>query len=355
VYRIFRVGGEQHECYVGSTTGRADRRYQHLWHLRNGSHHSPRLQAAWEKYGADLFRYEILEDVTDIGTLRLRERHWMTRLAAPGADLPRYNCSGEVDQPPHWTPSAQTRETWSRQRTGRRHSAKTKAAIAASSRGRRHTDETLAVMRKLAAGRRPNATARERSRQTCRTRFADRVAAARTWCLDRGIKGCVDGPSLVYAVAEALENKKLVLGDRLPSVGALAESLTLSLPTVSLSLRRRPPIVQSLTVRRSGKGLVIGRAARNAISRSASFYVGSTGDHISATHRERGVGPTAQCRLAARHPATAAKISATHRARGVRPTPQCRAAQQRAAAAKKIAAALRRRRQEVKRRRRRQR
>lgn len=46
--------------YVGSAAN-LDRRFKkHIKQLENGTHHSPKLQAAWNKYGADAFDFIIL-------------------------------------------------------------------------------------------------------------------------------------------------------------------------------------------------------------------------------------------------------------------------------------------------------
>lgn len=49
--------------YIGSTTQSFERRfYHHKLNLRRGTHHSIRLQRAWDKYGEDNFIFDILEE-----------------------------------------------------------------------------------------------------------------------------------------------------------------------------------------------------------------------------------------------------------------------------------------------------
>ena len=58
--------------------------------LRMGSHRNKAVQAAWNAHGADAFRYDILEEISDealtpLGVrdlLKIRERHWRERLGA---------------------------------------------------------------------------------------------------------------------------------------------------------------------------------------------------------------------------------------------------------------------------------
>ena len=48
--------------YVGSTANVKRRHEQHLWALRNNRHHSPKLQHAWNKYGADAFNFRVISN-----------------------------------------------------------------------------------------------------------------------------------------------------------------------------------------------------------------------------------------------------------------------------------------------------
>ncbi len=300
VYRIYRIGRADHDCYVGSTTGKTNRAYYHTWHLRRNSHHSLHLQAAWNKYGSSAFRYQVLE-ISDETHLRNRERWWMTALAVPASTLPRYNCSEETNQPPHWTPTAATRIRWSQQRKGRRHSAEAKAKIAAAGRGRRHSEESLHKLRVAHRGCRPGEEALLLAKQAMRKRFTSRIQAANAWCASLGIECCFDGASLIFHIARSIANGHLRDGDKLPSVGSLAAALHLTVPTVSLVLRRRAPIVGGLTIVATGTGLIVANAADGQISQPLSFYALSTRDRISKVHRDRGIRPAQKCNDARRH------------------------------------------------------
>lgn len=65
--------------YTGSTKrGFAYRRYGHLRALRRGEHHSPALQAAFDKYGEDAFEFvvlEVVESPTRERVLAAEQRH----------------------------------------------------------------------------------------------------------------------------------------------------------------------------------------------------------------------------------------------------------------------------------------
>lgn len=61
IYRITNMatGG----YYIGSADSFARREWQHKYDLKRGVHKNPRLQAAWDKYGGDMFVFEVVEDV----------------------------------------------------------------------------------------------------------------------------------------------------------------------------------------------------------------------------------------------------------------------------------------------------
>jgi group I intron endonuclease len=61
IYRITNMANGKY--YIGSAESFARREWQHKYDLRKGIHKNPRLQAAWNKYGADMFVFEIIEEV----------------------------------------------------------------------------------------------------------------------------------------------------------------------------------------------------------------------------------------------------------------------------------------------------
>jgi group I intron endonuclease len=80
--------------YIGSTVDVARRFYLHRRDLKLGKHHSPKLQNAWNKYGADAFAFEILERVGDVLFLVAREQFWIWRNEAI-----MLNCSPTAGSP----------------------------------------------------------------------------------------------------------------------------------------------------------------------------------------------------------------------------------------------------------------
>src|SRR3990167_6832899 len=65
--------------YVGSSV-RFDLRVKaHLRALENGTHPNKHLQNSWNKYGADCFKFDILEEVPKEKLIE-REQHWIDLL-----------------------------------------------------------------------------------------------------------------------------------------------------------------------------------------------------------------------------------------------------------------------------------
>lgn len=78
IYKITNL--DTGKCYVGSAVKIKSRWSEHRNDLKRGTHHSAKLQNAWNKYGADRFDFSILEYVADRNDLVCREQHWMDSL-----------------------------------------------------------------------------------------------------------------------------------------------------------------------------------------------------------------------------------------------------------------------------------
>ena len=65
------------KVYVGSAVNLQHRRREHRSDLRNGTHHSIKLQRAYNKYGESSFAFEILEYVEDRNQLIEREQYYI--------------------------------------------------------------------------------------------------------------------------------------------------------------------------------------------------------------------------------------------------------------------------------------
>lgn len=79
IYKI-HFGALTSDCYVGKAKNPVTRLAGHLRFLREGRHHSPKLQAAFVLHGESAMQFEILERCNR-NQLSSRERHWMIVLS----------------------------------------------------------------------------------------------------------------------------------------------------------------------------------------------------------------------------------------------------------------------------------
>lgn len=75
IYRIVCFPTAQ--IYVGLTAYLHVRRGAHFNRLKAGTHHNRHLQAAYKKYGAEMFYFEVLEKDISENLIDERERYWI--------------------------------------------------------------------------------------------------------------------------------------------------------------------------------------------------------------------------------------------------------------------------------------
>ena len=61
IYRITNMANGK--FYIGSAESFARREWQHKYALRRNEHKNPRLQAAWNVYGEEMFVFEVIEEI----------------------------------------------------------------------------------------------------------------------------------------------------------------------------------------------------------------------------------------------------------------------------------------------------
>lgn len=146
IYKIRNVINQK--FYVGSAVDTRTRFRQHRRLLRNNTHHCKHLQAAWNKYGEDAFKFEIVEQVTSREVLETAEDVWLNaHVGKPhcynwgrSARAPWRGTKGSGLSPLTGTTISQERkdrlreatlEQWktSDPRTGRKHSEETRQKI----------------------------------------------------------------------------------------------------------------------------------------------------------------------------------------------------------------------------------
>lgn len=114
------------QVYVGSAVNVKDRWAVHRSRLRNGDHHSIRLQRAWNRDGEASFDFSILEEVERVKeTILAREQHWIDMLNAFGVG---YNMAPMSSSSMGTKRSAETIARLSKARTGLKMKPHTEAA-----------------------------------------------------------------------------------------------------------------------------------------------------------------------------------------------------------------------------------
>lgn len=82
IYRITNMANDH--FYIGSAESFERRVWQHKYALRRGEHKNPRLQAAWNKYGEEMFVFEVLETLQDgANTLQIEDSYLMKHVGDP--------------------------------------------------------------------------------------------------------------------------------------------------------------------------------------------------------------------------------------------------------------------------------
>jgi hypothetical protein len=92
---IYKIRNKtDNKFYLGSSKNKTNRWREHKRDLRNNKHHCVRLQNAWNKYGADNFVFEVVEEFPEISDelLLRREQYWLEKLN-PCDDSIGYNIS----------------------------------------------------------------------------------------------------------------------------------------------------------------------------------------------------------------------------------------------------------------------
>lgn len=65
--------------YIGSSVDTARRWKEHNWDLYKNNHDNAKLQASFNKYGINNFKFEIVEEVTNKETLLSVEQKWLDK------------------------------------------------------------------------------------------------------------------------------------------------------------------------------------------------------------------------------------------------------------------------------------
>lgn len=92
IYKI--VNSINNKCYVGSAVNMKHRFSVHKNLLNNNKHYNKHLQSSWNKYGSDVFSFELIEE-TNLDKLREREEYYILEFKSNDRNLGynrRINC-----------------------------------------------------------------------------------------------------------------------------------------------------------------------------------------------------------------------------------------------------------------------
>lgn len=115
IYRITNMANGKY--YIGSAGSFARREWQHRYDLKRGTHKNPRLQAAWNKYGEEMFVFEIIEEVPEGDNQLKAEDVWLRNHVG----LPQcYNINTGAEAPRLGIPMTEaSKQRLSENRTGK--------------------------------------------------------------------------------------------------------------------------------------------------------------------------------------------------------------------------------------------
>jgi group I intron endonuclease len=195
--------------YIGSAVQFKQRWKKHRTMLRGGYHTCPRLQAAWNKYGEEAFRFDVLEVIPVWETLLLREQAWIDQ------QKPEYNHCPVAGSRLGTKASPDTRAKIGAAHKGRRLSDEAKARISAANTGKVRSAEARA---KVSAARKgkplsPEQVAKMRGRKLSEEHKA--AIAAGLKAAGRKPPPCVFTPEIRAKISASLAGNQRAKGNKL--------------------------------------------------------------------------------------------------------------------------------------------
>jgi len=225
IYRITNMTNGHY--YIGSAESFARREWEHKYFLKKGAHKNPRLQAAWNKYGADMFVFEIVEEVPDDrATFDIENTYLMKCVGQPDC----YNINTDAFAP----------------RLGIPHTEESKAKTSASRKGKAAGDQhyrygkTLSedVKTKIGAAQKgkPKAAGRKVSEEG-RAKIRANIEAGRSHKHWTGRKHTEESKAKMSKTVFAMPD-----GILFPSLTAVLEHYEIKMPTLRRALESGKPI-----------------------------------------------------------------------------------------------------------------
>ncbi|MED3562286.1 GIY-YIG nuclease family protein [Bacillus xiapuensis] len=162
IYKIINITNNL--IYIGSATNLRIRQRTHFYELKRNIHKNSYLQNAWNKYGEENFKFEVIELVDDKEKLLEREQYWINKyesyirskgynLTPTAGSMLGYKMSDEAkkkisNSKKGTKMSKEFRLKRSEYRKGEKHSEETKKKIGNSNKGKRLGKEASEETRK---------------------------------------------------------------------------------------------------------------------------------------------------------------------------------------------------------------
>lgn len=170
IYKITNL--INNKVYIGSSKNIYNRiNRHHKSYLRNNNHWNIHLQNAWNKYGGEKFKFEIIEVVDNEGSLKSREQYWMDFYKASNREY-GYNIAPRADRTIH---SDETKRKMSISRRGKapippgwHHTNEAKKKISEAGKKRKGiklSEETKEKLRRINIGKKASKETRQKIRE----------------------------------------------------------------------------------------------------------------------------------------------------------------------------------------------
>lgn len=179
------------KCYIGGSSNIRMRWNSHTYCLRKNKHHSPKLQAAWNLFGANQFQLIIIEEVKGHDQIVTREQHWIDcenavsdgyNVCPSAADMSGFIFS---DQSRAKISASLIGNTYTR---GYKHSLETRAKVTAAGMGRKHSAETIKKMSDIKKGKVFSEETRKRLSDAAKNRVYSPETRAKMSAARMGVK-----------------------------------------------------------------------------------------------------------------------------------------------------------------------
>jgi group I intron endonuclease len=253
IYKIRNVLNNSY--YIGSTVDSRKRFWAHRKSLRAGSHDCAHLQRAWNKYGEDVFKFEIVEQLESKEGLYPAEQKWLNEHfgadycynTAAHADSPMRDASDEMRQ--RLAEKTKTfSETHGSPRLGHRHTEETKERIRQKKladpvrywEGKTRSEETKAKISATQKGK-PKALGRKVSEEGL-AKIKANIEAGRSHMHWLGKQHTEDAKAKMSRPVVAVS--PTAVETVYASITALRDALGLKPPTVNRALKSGEPLTR---------------------------------------------------------------------------------------------------------------